>query len=108
MAPDPFDDEVFVLRSQEFEWNRQKARANARRPHRVPFRVAAWVFFDPNAIWGIDDRGYDEDRYWRVGTVGDRPRLIHVVYTWRGNRIRIISAWKANADDREEYERQRA
>jgi uncharacterized DUF497 family protein len=52
------------LRDQEFEWGEAKGEANRRR-HGVPFTVVASVFFDPNAIYGLDDRAdYGEVREW--------------------------------------------
>ena len=47
---------TYGLRDQEFEWDAEKARANLRR-HGIPFTVAASVFFDPNAIYGLDEIG---------------------------------------------------
>ena len=68
--------------------------------------MAASVFFDPNAIYGLDGReDYGEDREWVVGAPLERPRLIHVVYTERGSRFRLISAWKADANERRAYSR---
>jgi uncharacterized protein len=103
MVSDATDDEVFALRDQKFEWNRRKAQAN-KEHHKVTFRVAASVFFDSYAVYGTDDReDYDEDREWIIGMPPERPQLLHVVYTERGHRLRIISAWKADANDRDEY-----
>ena len=99
------EDTTYRLRSQEFEWDEAKADSNRRR-HGIPFRVAASVLFDVDAIYGLDDRDeYGEVREWVVGMPLARPRLIHVVYTERGSRYRIISAWKADANERHAYSR---
>jgi uncharacterized DUF497 family protein len=39
--------------------------------------------------------------------MGAAARLLVVVYTWRGENIRIISARPAEAHEREEYEAER-
>jgi uncharacterized DUF497 family protein len=45
---------------------------------------------------------YGEDRFLAVGRVGGL--LITVAYTEREDRIRIISARKANSDERRAYD----
>jgi len=88
----------------KFEWNPVKAASNLRK-HRVSFEDAAAVFLDPNRIETFDGReAYGEDRWKTVGLVN--PALLAVVYTLRGvdgNIIRLISARKAGADEREQY-----
>ncbi len=39
--------------------------------------------------------------------VGAAGRVLVVVYTWRGENIRIISARPAEANEREQYEAER-
>jgi hypothetical protein len=90
----------------EFEWDDEKNRRN-RAKHRLDFSIAAWVFRDP--FWqGAEDRtmDYDEVRLRATGMVGDR--LITLIYTDRGNRLRIISARKASPSERYEYEKNRS
>jgi uncharacterized DUF497 family protein len=86
----------------EFEWDSGKAEANLRK-HRVSFEEAARVFLDPQRIETVDDReNYGEDRWKTVGLV--EPALLAVVFTVRGkdeNLIRLISARKADAHERE-------
>jgi uncharacterized protein len=88
----------------EFEWDSGKAEANLRK-HRVSFEDAARVFLDPQRIETVNDReNYGEDRWKTVGLV--EPALLAVVYTVRGkdgNLIRLISARKADAHEREQY-----
>jgi len=88
----------------DFEWDADKAEANLRK-HHVSFEDAARVFLDPNRIETFDGReGYGEDRWRTVGLV--EPALLAVVYTIRGKDdgiIRLISARKADADERAQY-----
>ena len=84
-----------------FEWDFQKAEAN-RRKHGVDFADAAAVLEDPSALTLEDDRGREE----RFVTMGMESlgRVLVVVYTWRGERIRVISARRATRPERRQYE----
>lgn len=87
----------------QFEWNYQKARKNLHK-HRVLFEEATTVFGDPLSITISDPvHSSNEDRYVTIGESIHR-RLIVVVYTERGNLIRIISARMATKREREGYE----
>lgn len=77
----------------QFEWDEEKAEAN-RRQHGVTFREAREVFRDPHEVIFFDhDHSDDEPRYQRIGLSG--RRLLFVVYTMRGEKIRSIHARKA-------------
>jgi uncharacterized DUF497 family protein len=88
----------------EFEWDPKKAVANLRK-HGVDFADASGVLFDDFALT-IPDEHSEEERF---VTIGADPlnRILVVVYTWRGATIRIISARKADAKERRDYEEQR-
>ena len=89
-----------------FEWDEaSKAGANFRK-HGVRMPEAIPVFDDPYAITITDDESdSDEQRFVTLG-IGAAGRLLVVVYTWRGENIRIISARLADTHEREEYERE--
>ena len=89
-----------------FEWDKEsKAGANFRK-HGVRMPEAIPVFDDPYAITLADEESDPgEQRFVTVG-LGALGRLLVVVYTWRGENIRIISARPAEAHEREEYEAQ--
>ncbi len=79
----------------DFEWDPRKAAKNFKK-HGVSFDEAATAFFDPNAIELFDAENYDDEiRYQFVGA--SSQRLLFVAFSERGDRIRIISARKANA-----------
>ncbi len=88
----------------EYEWDVRKAAANLSR-HGVDFADAVAVFEDDMAIT-IDQPGSDEDRHLTVGedVLG---RVLVVVYTWRGDQIRLISARKASRPERRQYQSKR-
>jgi uncharacterized DUF497 family protein len=89
--------------TDNFEWDPQKAEMNKRK-HGVSFAEATTIFDDLRAITIEEQDIDDEDRSITVGTdfVG---RLLVVVHTHRGAKIRIISARKANDYERVEYEK---
>lgn len=85
----------------DFEWDPGKAEGNLRRQG-IDFADAVVVFDDPLALSRADDHPNDE-RCVGVGTDA-LGRLLVVVYTWRGSRIRIISARRATPSERKAYE----
>ena len=70
--------------------------------HHVTFEMAREAFKDAFAVEWIDTGDHDnEERLAMLGMVENR--LLFVSYTLRGNRIRIISARKAEAHERRRY-----
>jgi uncharacterized protein len=94
---------AYAGRSAGFEWDERKARTNFRR-HRVDFADATTVFEDVRAVTVVDEDP-DEERYATIGTDALGQELV-VVYTVRGERIRIISARRATRRERAQYEKQ--
>lgn len=87
----------------KFEWNHQKAKSNVRK-HRVSFTEAITVFDDPFLIVISDpDHSDEEERLFLIGE-SNRLRLLVVIYTEKGNRIRLISARRATKAERKTYE----
>ena len=94
------------MHENEFQWDDEKANANIR-DHGVSFAHAALAFADPFAIEWVDEREpYGEERSVLLGMV--RGQLLTVVYTERGDRIRIISSWRATRHEQIFYYRQNA
>jgi len=86
-----------------FEWDSRKARAN-RLKHGVSFDEASTAFGDPLSITISDPlHSQDEERFVLIGA-SIRNRLLVVVHTERGGRIRIISARTAAKRERLGYE----
>ena len=84
----------------DFEWDEDKANYNKRK-HGISFETAALVFDDPNYIEMYDfEHSSDEDRFIAIGKVGD---VIFVVFTERGDKIRLMSARIATTSEREVY-----
>ncbi len=88
--------------SVRYEWDERKARSNAHK-HSVDFADAVAVFEDDQALTIPDDYP-DEERFVTIGSDAF-SRILVVVYTYRGeDSIRLISARKATARERRQYE----
>ena len=85
-----------------FEWDEDKRRANLRK-HDVEFADAVTAFEDENAKTVRDEDSEGEERFVTLATDA-LGRLLVVVYTWREERIRLISARKATRRERKQYE----
>lgn len=83
-----------------FEWDEAKSEANLR-DRGFDFAYAAGIFDGP--VLEIDDAraNYGERRVQAIGKTG--PDILFVVYTWRGDVRRIISARLANRKERTIY-----
>lgn len=81
------------MQDDDFEWDDDKAARN-RRDHGITFEIAREVFRDIFAVeWTDYDHDDSEERFVTIGMV--ESRLIVVVYTLRGPRIRIVSrGWR--------------
>jgi hypothetical protein len=86
----------------EFEWDETKAASNLIK-HGVSFPYATRVFLDPYRMEEEEDPAEyaDEIRHRVIGMVDNW--LLFVVYTYRNDCIRIISARKATRDERRRY-----
>jgi len=83
-------------------WDPKKAKSNYQK-HKIHFSDAESVLYDTMALT-IEDQNIDGDK--RFVTVGSDSigRIVVVVYTYRENLIRLISARKATASERRYYE----
>ncbi|NJO44108.1 MAG: BrnT family toxin [Cyanobacteria bacterium CRU_2_1] len=84
-----------------YQWDKDKAATNLRK-HGIDFADAVSVFSDDLAITTPDER-FDEERFITIG-LDILGRVIVLVYTWRGQKIRLISARPATRPERRQYE----
>jgi uncharacterized protein len=94
-----------VYKEMNFEWDENKNRVNKAK-HGVDFETASHVFEDPllaSRIQGIVD---GEERWQTIGTVNGVTLLLvaHLYNIEDVPTIRIISARKANKNERRHYE----
>ena len=83
-----------------FEWDLKKATSNFRK-HGVNFADAVTALADELALT-LDDNHPHEQRFITIGTDG-LGRVLVVVYAFRGEAIRIISAREATPRERRQY-----
>lgn len=89
--------------SLSFEWDDEKAKKNQKK-HGLSFQEASTVFADPLSRTIPDPlHSETEDRFVILGESAN-SRLLVVVFTERGENIRIISARVANRRERKAYE----
>lgn len=87
----------------QFEWDEEKEKINISK-HGIDFSTAALVFGDENRIEIYDKiHSIDEDRYITIGKINGMTFIVMVVYTERGETIRIISARLATNREKEAY-----
>ena len=88
-----------------FEWDDRKNTQN-RRKHGVSFEEAQTVFFDEQALLIADpDHSEYEERFVLLGLSGSlRTLVVCHCYRREGDVIRLISARRANRQERELYE----
>jgi uncharacterized DUF497 family protein len=89
----------------EVQWDAKKAASNLKN-HGVDFADAAVVLLDDMALTIRDDSVDEEDRFVTLG-MDALGRLPVVVYTWRGDILRLISARPATTGERRRYESKR-
>ncbi len=86
-----------------YEWDYRKASANIRK-HGVSFPEATSVFGDPMSVTIPDpDHGWDEERFLILG-MSSLQKVLVVVHTIRGARVRLISARPATRVEKRTYE----
>jgi len=83
-----------------FEWDPKKEWENIR-DHGVNFTDASDVFRDFIRVERYDDDSIDDEDRWQ--TMGFVDNVLFVVYTERGDLIRIISACVAEPFERRIY-----
>jgi uncharacterized DUF497 family protein len=84
-----------------FQWDSRKEQGNLRR-HHFDFTGASLIWAGP-VVEKVDDRReYGEPRIISIGGAG--KNIVVVVYTWRGEDRRIISARRANSREKSLFE----
>ncbi|MBQ6215789.1 MAG: BrnT family toxin [Erysipelotrichaceae bacterium] len=91
---------IVKAKSSCIEWDCNKEKLNIRK-HGINFQTASKVFADDDKIILYDTlHSNEEDRYIVLGDIG---KILFVVFTYRNDNIRIISARMATARERKVY-----
>lgn len=89
--------------NMDVRWDPVKAAANHSK-HGVRFPDAELVLYDPLALTMEDPHAEDENRFVSLGRDAT-GRVAVVVYTYRDNHIRLISARRATRQEQRAYEK---
>jgi uncharacterized protein len=96
------EDDIFVARLFEHiravEWYAEKSASNHRK-HGIDFDEATEVFYGTSLLRRSDRDG--EERWLAIGET--EGRIVTVVFTWRGDALRIISARRARRNEKRAY-----
>ncbi len=84
-----------------FQWDENKAKSNKRK-HGIDFADAVAVLEDESALTMADTHP-EEERFITMG-MDAFGRVLVVVYTYRDDDIRFISARKSTGQERVTYE----
>jgi uncharacterized DUF497 family protein len=95
-------DNFEILAPDGFEWDEQKAEANIAK-HKIDFEDAIGIFYEPVIVRQSDRNS--EKRWVAIGELASC--LIAVIYTLRGQSIRVISARRARKNEESEYRRKK-
>lgn len=79
----------------EFEWDEDKAKSNEKK-HGITFEEAELSFQDENAVEIFDELNSDEEIRFQIIALSPM-RLLFVAFTLSEEKIRILSARKADA-----------
>jgi uncharacterized DUF497 family protein len=88
-----------------YEWDPKKNERNVKL-RGIHFADATAVLEDEYAITLADNESDPTEKRWVTIGLDALGRILVVVYTYRGENIRIISARLAEPHEREEYEAQ--
>ncbi|MFZ3091820.1 MAG: BrnT family toxin [Nitrospirota bacterium] len=86
-----------------FEWDPNKNRKNIK-IHGISFDEASTAFRDTLSLTIFDPLHSDEEERQILIGNSHKNRLLVIVHTERGDKIRIISAKKAAKKERKQYE----
>lgn len=85
----------------QIEWDEDKNAINKKK-HKISFENASQVFDDPNRIEIYDfEHSIYEERFIAIGRISE---VIFVVFTERGENLRLISARVATEAERRIYD----
>ena len=93
---------MHILKTVSYEWDPAKAKTNFAK-HRVRFADAVTALEDDLALTTRNPFSEEEERWITLGRDA-LGRLLVVVYTWRGESVRLISARLATARETTHYE----
>jgi uncharacterized protein len=99
MTNDEINDDAF--QSRQIEWDENKRRTNLAK-HGIDFLDAVEIFSDPRQQTIPSHPPPDERRYVTLGIL--RGRVVAMILTMRGDKLRVISMRYARRNESKCYE----
>ena len=88
--------------TREFEFAPEKDELNWK-AHKMRLATGRYIFSDPCRIERLDDSENNTSGEERWQTIGRAGKVLFVVYTERGEKIRLISVRPANKAEKRSY-----
>jgi hypothetical protein len=88
-----------------FEWDEDKRLSNLRK-HGIDFRDVYKIFEGRHYSGKSKNRGSDEERFIAIGELNGS--ITSVIYTVRGEAIRVISIRKARHAEKKTYDQEKS
>lgn len=86
-----------------FNWNKGNAKKNWLK-HRVGIKESEEVFFNKPLVFFKDEKHSIKEKRFGVFGKTNKKRLLTIIFTIRGKKIRIISARNMSRKERKSYE----
>ena len=93
--------DVHTLSSVDYEWDERKAASNLRK-HGIDFAEAVLVLEDDRAITLPDLASVHEERFVTLGC-DPHGQVLVLAFTYREDRVRVISARRAEPREQRQY-----
>ena len=72
--------------------------------HKVNYRECEEVFLNRPIVLNRDETHFQQEERFRIYGQTNEKKLLCVIFTMRGNNIRVISARNQNKKERKEYQ----
>lgn len=93
-----------VIKMEGFEWDEGNKNKNKIK-HNVSVKEAEQVFFDKKSVQFEDKVHSQVEIRYKILGITKKKRKLHVTFTIRDNKIRIISARDQSKKERKLYEK---
>ena len=85
----------------DIQWDEAKNESNFA-AHGVRFEDAESALFDPKG-WTLEDTDPEGEQRFKTIGMDALGQVVVAVHTYRDEVVRLMSAWKANQRERQEY-----
>jgi len=90
-----------LKRLTEFDWDFGNTDKNVAK-HKISNSESEEVFFNPNLVLADEKHSVAEDRFFLLGRT-NQEIILFVVFTVRGDKIRVISSRSASRKEKQIY-----